>query len=105
MTTLATDAAPSHTFAPDTPPPERTDRRVALASLAGTTIEFYDYFIYGTAAALVFNKVFFPNLSPTMGAVAALATLAVVFVFRPSARPCSGTSGTGSAASARWSSR
>ncbi|GAA4883194.1 MFS transporter [Pseudonocardia benzenivorans] len=83
MTTLATDAAPSHTFAPDTPPPERTDRRVALASLAGTTIEFYDYFIYGTAAALVFNKVFFPNLSPTMGAVAALATLAVVFVFRP----------------------
>jgi MFS family permease len=63
--------------------PARTDRRVALAGLAGTTIEFYDYFIYGTAAALVFNKVFFPDLSPTMGAVAALATLAVVFVFRP----------------------
>ncbi|MGD9987527.1 MFS transporter [Pseudonocardia sp.] len=65
------------------PAPQRTDRRVALAGLAGTTIEFYDYFIYGTAAALVFDKVFFPHLSPMAGAVAALATLAVVFVFRP----------------------
>ncbi|MBN9112337.1 MAG: MFS transporter [Pseudonocardia sp.] len=69
--------------APSAPVPHRIDRRVALAGLTGTMIEFYDYFIYGTAAALVFNKVFFPHLSPTMGAVAALATLAVVFVFRP----------------------
>lgn len=78
-----TPAAPSTPSAPPTTRPDRTDRRVALAGLTGTTIEFYDYFIYGTAAALVFNKVFFPHLSPTMGAVAALATLAVVFVFRP----------------------
>ena len=61
----------------------RTDRRVALASLSGTMIEFYDYFVYGTAAALVFNKVFFPGLTGSLGAMAALATLAVVFVFRP----------------------
>lgn len=85
---MATATLPTGTVplasTPDTPPPERrANRRIALASLAGTTIEFYDYFIYGTAAALVFNKVFFPGLSPAMGALAAFATLAVVFVFRP----------------------
>jgi MFS family permease len=81
---MATAVLPTSTSAPDTPPPDRrATRRIALASLAGTTIEFYDYFIYGTAAALVFNKVFFPDLSGTVGALAALATLAVVFVFRP----------------------
>jgi MFS family permease len=58
-------------------------RRVALASCAGTTIEFYDFFIYGTAAALVFPKVFFPALGDSAGTVAALATLGVAFVARP----------------------
>ncbi|HYZ37829.1 MAG TPA: MFS transporter [Pseudonocardiaceae bacterium] len=58
-------------------------RRVALASCVGTTIEFYDFFIYGTAAALVFPKVFFPALGSTAGSVASFATFAVAFVARP----------------------
>ncbi len=57
--------------------------RVAVASCAGTTIEFYDFFIYGTAAALVFGTVFFPALGAAAGTVAALATFAVAFLARP----------------------
>ena len=56
---------------------------MALASCVGTTIEFYDFFIYGTAAALVFPKVFFPALGSTAGSVASFATFAVAFVARP----------------------
>ncbi len=58
-------------------------RKVALASLVGTTIEWYDYFLFGTASALVFGKVFFPALSPTAGTLASFAILAVAFVVRP----------------------
>ncbi|HEX6403983.1 MAG TPA: MFS transporter [Pseudonocardiaceae bacterium] len=58
-------------------------RRVALASCVGTTIEFYDFFSYGTAAALVFPKVFFPALGSTAGTAASFATFAVAFVARP----------------------
>jgi metabolite-proton symporter len=58
-------------------------RKVAVASGIGTTIEFYDFFIYGTAAALVFPKVFFPALGSTAGTVASFATFAVAFVARP----------------------
>jgi metabolite-proton symporter len=58
-------------------------RRVALASAIGTTIEWYDYFLYSTATALVFNKAFFPSLSPAAGTLAAFATLGVGFVTRP----------------------
>ncbi|WP_033293501.1 MFS transporter [Amycolatopsis jejuensis] len=61
----------------------RRIRRVALASSVGTTIEWYDYFIYSTATALVFNKLFFPSLSPASGTLAAFATLGVGFVARP----------------------
>ncbi|GAA5147260.1 MFS transporter [Pseudonocardia eucalypti] len=57
--------------------------RIAGASFAGTTIEFYDFFIYGTAAALVFGPVFFPTLGPAAGTVAAFATFGVAFFFRP----------------------
>ncbi|WP_433292614.1 MFS transporter [Pseudonocardia sp. CA-142604] len=57
--------------------------RVATASFAGTTIEFYDFFIYGTAAALVFAPVFFPALGTAAGTVAAFATFGVAFFFRP----------------------
>ena len=58
-------------------------RRVSLASYAGSAIEFYDFFIYGTAAALVFPVVFFPHLSPVMAVVASLGTFAAAFVSRP----------------------
>src|SRR6187402_3195807 len=56
---------------------------VVGSSLVGTTIEFYDFFIYGTAAALVFPRVFFPTLSPYAGIMAAYATLAIPFLTRP----------------------
>ncbi|MGH3639178.1 MAG: MFS transporter [Mycobacterium sp.] len=58
-------------------------RRVGAASLVGTTIEYYDFFVYGTAAALVFPAVFFPSSSPSMGAIASFATFGVAFVARP----------------------
>ncbi|MBP1162698.1 metabolite-proton symporter [Rhodococcus sp. PvR044] len=64
-------------------PPRTSVRRVAIASCIGTTIEFYDFFIYGTAAALVFPKVFFPALGSTAGTVASFATFAVAFIARP----------------------
>ncbi|MEV0056066.1 MFS transporter [Saccharopolyspora shandongensis] len=57
--------------------------RVATAGCVGTTIEYYDYFIYGTAAALVFPTLFFPALGDTAGTVASFATFAVAFVARP----------------------
>jgi len=56
---------------------------VATASMIGTLIEWYDYFLYGTAAALVFNKLFFPSLDPTTGTIAAFATFAIGFIARP----------------------
>src|SRR5215212_5678791 len=63
---------------------ERTPlRRVVLASLIGTTIEWYDFFLYGSAAALVFNKLFFPSFDPLVGTLLAFATYAVGFVARP----------------------
>ncbi|MEV8316522.1 MFS transporter [Streptomyces sp. NPDC059900] len=58
-------------------------RRIASASFIGTAIEFYDYYIYGTAAALVLNEAFFPDLSPTAGTLATLSTFAVGFAARP----------------------
>ena len=58
-------------------------RRVGLASLMGTTIEYYDFFVYGTAAALVFGQVFFPTSNPLTGTLLSLATFGVAFVARP----------------------
>lgn len=58
-------------------------RRVALASYVGSAIEYYDFFIYGTAAALVFPVVFFPHLSPLMATIASLGTFAAAFLSRP----------------------
>lgn len=57
--------------------------RAALAAFLGTAIEWYDYYIYGTAAALVFGEVFFATNDPFMGVLASLATFAVGFVARP----------------------
>jgi metabolite-proton symporter len=58
-------------------------RRAALASSIGTTIEWYDFFLYNTAAALVFPHLFFPSSTPYAGAMASFATYAVGFVARP----------------------
>ena len=58
-------------------------RMVALASLIGTTIEWYDFFLYNTAAALVFNKLFFPTFDPFVGTLLAFSTYAVGFAARP----------------------
>ncbi|HEV8496439.1 MAG TPA: MFS transporter [Gemmatimonadaceae bacterium] len=58
-------------------------RRVIIASFIGTTIEWYDFFLYGTAAALVFNRLFFPTLNPLAGTLSAYGTFAVGFVARP----------------------
>lgn len=58
-------------------------RIVVAASLLGTTVEWYDFFLYATAAGLVFNKVFFPNESSLVGTLLAFATFAVGFVMRP----------------------
>jgi MFS family permease len=57
-------------------------RRVAISSYLGTTIEYYDFLLYGSAAALVFNKIFFSNLSPLLGTIVALATLAAGYLAR-----------------------
>ncbi|MCX5260110.1 MHS family MFS transporter [Streptomyces canus] len=57
--------------------------RLAAASLAGTAIEFYDFFVYGTAAALVLGPLFFPTFSPLAGTLAAFGTFGVGFVARP----------------------
>ncbi|AGS68867.1 MFS transporter [Streptomyces collinus] len=57
--------------------------RLAAASLAGTAIEFYDFFVYGTAAALVLGPLFFPGFSPLAGTLAAFVTFGVGFVARP----------------------
>ncbi|HWN67373.1 MAG TPA: MFS transporter [Haliangium sp.] len=56
---------------------------MALASFIGTAIEWYDFFLYGTAAALVFNKLFFPSFDPLVGTLLAFLTYAVGFVARP----------------------
>jgi metabolite-proton symporter len=70
-TTAATPASPA------------TLRKVVLASMIGTTIEWYDFFLYGTAAALVFNKLFFPKSDPLTGTMLAFATYALGFAARP----------------------
>lgn len=64
-------------------PQANSVRRVLLASLIGTTIEFFDFYIYATAAVLVFPKLFFPSADPTSSTLESLATFALAFFARP----------------------
>jgi MFS transporter, MHS family, shikimate and dehydroshikimate transport protein len=58
-------------------------RRVGLAGFVGTTMEWYDYFLYGAATALIFNQLYFPTVDPLIGTLAAFSAFAVGFVARP----------------------
>ncbi|WP_435057325.1 MFS transporter [Streptomyces sp. bgisy060] len=65
------------------PTPSGSIKRIVAASLIGTTIEWYDFFLYGSAAALVFNTLFFPNADPLVGTLIAFITYAIGFAARP----------------------
>lgn len=82
--------------------PGNSASRVATASFIGTAIEFYDFYVYATAAALVIGPVFFPQSSGTAQMLSAFLTFGIAFLARPWARHCSATSATGSAASRPW---
>jgi metabolite-proton symporter len=69
--------------APGAVPPPNSSSRVLAASLAGTTIEFFDFYIYMNAAVLVFPRLFFPNSDPTVATLQSLATFALAFFARP----------------------
>ncbi|MGQ4274570.1 MFS transporter [Terrihabitans sp. B22-R8] len=58
-------------------------QKIVWSSVIGTTVEWYDFLIYGTAAALVFNKLFFPNIDPAVGLIASFGSYAVGFLARP----------------------
>ena len=63
--------------------PVNTPRQVLFASLIGTTIEFFDFYIYATAAVLVFPRLFFPTSDPASAVLASLATFGIAFLARP----------------------
>ncbi|MFH9955994.1 MFS transporter [Streptomyces roseolus] len=65
------------------PTPPGSIKRIVAASLIGTTIEWYDFFLYGSAAALVFNTLFFPSADPLVGTLIAFVTYAIGFAARP----------------------
>lgn len=64
-------------------PSKKTSTKALVASLIGSSIEWYDYFLYGTLAALVFNKIFFPTADPVVGLLIAYASFALPFFIRP----------------------
>ena len=64
-------------------PDRRMARKAAFGSFLGSVVEYYDFFIYGSAAALVFSKIFFPSTDPMAGTLAALATFGVGYIARP----------------------
>lgn len=83
--TESTAAAPTSVVPPPPVEPSSPEglRKAAWAGLIGTTLENYDFVIYGTASALVFSELFFPNVSPVAGMIASFSTYAVGFIARP----------------------
>ncbi len=83
MTTSISSAEPPNVTTSTTGPGRTKGRRVLTATIAAQSIEYYDFLIYGTAAALALNSQFFPTADPTVGVLVAFATFAVGFAGRP----------------------
>lgn len=98
---LPSSASPTPAASPPAGPSKAP--KVAAASLIGTTIEYYDFAVYGTASALVLGPAFFPSGNATVSTLAAFLTFAAAFLSRPSASSSSARSATGWAAAAPWS--
>lgn len=79
--------------------------KIAAASFVGAMMEWYDFFIFGTASALVFGPLFFPGDDPATGVIASFATFGVGFLARPLGGIVFGHLATGSDASPVWSRR
>ncbi|UKD57564.1 MHS family MFS transporter [Amycolatopsis sp. FU40] len=77
---MTTPKSPS---APEPAARARSGRRAVVASMVGTTVEYYDFLVYGVAASLVFGKLFFPQVDPAAGVLLSLSTFAIAFVMRP----------------------
>lgn len=83
MSNLGSASIPDSDATPAPKVDPKQGRRAGTAAFIGTTIEWFDFYIYGTASALVLGKLFFPEVSPAMGTLAAFATFAVGFIARP----------------------
>ena len=81
----------------------RNLRTAAWGGLIGTALEQYDFVIYGTATAIIFNRIFFPNAEPAIAIIAGFATYAVGFLARPLGGLFFSRYGTASGASSCWS--
>jgi MFS family permease len=78
-----TGRPPTPSVAAQSAPETRHLKSVAVASMVGTAIEFYDFFLYGLAASLVLNSQFFPKISPLAGTLASLGTFGAGILARP----------------------
>jgi hypothetical protein len=92
-------------ISPSNPAISAPNRRMLVSCFLGTTIEWYDFLVYGFLAPLAFNTLFFPALSPLAGTIAVFGVFAVGFVARPIGACSSRTSATGSGASRSWCRR